>query len=285
MGGSRQAGDDVMGGDLTGRHIELGREAGAGQGHGLEVAAASLGLQRLEIQTGAAEQIDGDVALNPALDRNPLSRRILAQDVELGHAPGVGDRLPAIGRRRRLMDDQHPGRALTRHLLVFVGPAAIVGHGLAAEGVQGRFFEIGVIDQDDQHLAAQILPLEVVPIPLGRGDPIADEDQGRVLQADVLGRVAGREGDLASLGHRQGPVAQLQRRLDVGLGEAVQDHVLGPLAVRTARLEAGGGVLAAQIVDHLLLGRGGDAAPLETVVRQGSNVLGDTSCVEGRDRA
>ena len=42
-----------------------------------------------------------------------------------------------------------------------------------------------------------------------------------------------------------------------------------------------GGVLAAQIVDDLLLGRGGDAAPLETVVRQDADVLGNARGVEG----
>src|SRR5690606_31253568 len=64
-------------------------------------------------------------------------------------------------------------------------------------------------------------------------------------------------------------------------GETVQPDRLGPAAVLAARREAGGGVLAAQIVDDLLLGRGGDAAPLEAVIRQDADVFGNARGVEG----
>ena len=74
---------------------------------------------------------------------------------------------------------------------------------------------------------------------------------------------------------------------EVGGGEAVQRHVLGPGAVAAARLEAGGGVLLAQIADGHVLGRGGDAAAL--VVRPGqdaacSDSLAASKCRSGRGR-
>ena len=282
MGRARQARDDIVAGDLIGRHVEFGREGRAGQGDGLEVAAARLDLQRIEIQSCAAEQVHRHIALNPALHRHPLGRRIGTQDVELRHAPGVGDRRPAVRGRRRLVHDQHARRPVLGGLLVLVGPAAVIGHGLAAEGVQRRLLEIGVIDQDDQDLAAQVLVLEVVPVPLGRIDAVADEDQGRVLQADMLGRTAGGNGHLAALGHRQAPVPQLQRGMDVGLDETVQDDVLGPLAVGTARLETGGRILSAQVLDDLLFSRGGDAASLIGVARQDADILRNPRGVEGR---
>src|SRR5690606_33766724 len=94
-------------------------------------------------------------------------------------------------------------------------------------------------------------------------------------------RQACRHGDFLALRQRLAPVAQLQLALDVGDGETVQPDRLGPAAVLAARREAGGGVLAAQIVDDLLLGRGGDAAPLEAVIRQDADVFGNARGVEG----
>src|SRR5690606_41918125 len=58
-----------------------------------------------------------------------------------------------------------------------------LGHGLAAEGVQRRVFKVGVVDQDDDDLAAHV-GLEVVPVTLRRADAVTDEDQRLVLQVD-----------------------------------------------------------------------------------------------------
>ncbi|VTO13307.1 Uncharacterised protein [Brevundimonas vancanneytii] len=275
-----QLGHDVVGDDALGLHVHAGVEGGALQFDRLEVAAARLDLLLLKIEARAAEQVDGQIALDPAFHRHALGRRIGAHDVELRHAPGVGDRGPAVGGGLGLMHDQHARRALTCGFLELVGPAAVIGHGLAAEGVQRRVFEVGVVDQDDDHLAAHV-GLEVVPLTLGRADAVADEDQRRVLQVDAVAGQAGRHGDFLALRQRLAPVAQLQLARDVGDGEAVQADRLGPAAVLAARREAGGRILAAQVVDDLLLGRGGDAAPLEAVVRQDADVLGNARGVEG----
>ena len=50
---------------------------------------------------------------------------------------------------------------------------------LPATGSPGRF-EVGIVDQDDEHLAVHVLALEIVPAALGRVDTVADEHQRRV---------------------------------------------------------------------------------------------------------
>src|SRR5690606_17678218 len=117
VGRARQARDDVAGGHLAGRHVERGVEGGAGQLHRTEVAAARRPLQRLEVETGAAEQVGRDVTLDPGLHGNALRRGVLADDVELRTGPAVLDGGPAVGGRRVLVDDDGPGRALPRRLL------------------------------------------------------------------------------------------------------------------------------------------------------------------------
>ena len=90
-----------------------------------------LGL--LEVQSRGLEKLRGEIALDPAFERRVLGRRVLADDVE--HRVGVGilDGRPAVGGGVGLVDDQHAGGAAARRLLIFVGPAAVIGHRLAAE--------------------------------------------------------------------------------------------------------------------------------------------------------
>ena len=74
------------------------------------------------------------------------------------------------------MDDQHARGAAPRGFLIFVGPAAVIGHRLAAE-IAFPALEIGVVDEHDEHLALDVVALEIVPVALGRGHAVADEDQ------------------------------------------------------------------------------------------------------------
>ena len=63
-------------------------------------------------------------------------------------------------------------------LLVLVGPAAVVGEGLAGEEVGivgGR-----IVDDDEDDFAFDVDAGVVVPLVLGRGDAVADEDDGGV---------------------------------------------------------------------------------------------------------
>ena len=57
----------------------IAAEPAPGQVDRLEVAAARLNLQGLEIQTGALEQVDRHVALDPGLHRRRARRRHLAR--------------------------------------------------------------------------------------------------------------------------------------------------------------------------------------------------------------
>src|SRR5690606_7615777 len=271
----------VAGGDLAGGHVEAGGQAGPRQRHRTEVAAARLHLEGVEVEAGAAEQVDGDVALDPALDRHALGGRVLAHDVELRAGPAVVDGGPAIGGRGGLVHDDDAGGSAAGRLLVLVGPAPVIGHGPAVEGVQLGLFEVGVIDEDDDDLAAHVDVLEVIPVALRRGDAVAGEDQGRVGQGHAAAGQTSRDDDLLALGQGDGLAADLEGGLDVGGGEAVQGHVLGPAAVLAARLEAGRGVLLAEIAHDHVLGGGGDATPLEAVVGQHPRVLHQAGRVEG----
>src|SRR5688500_7405820 len=99
-------------------------------------------------------------------------RRIVANYVE--HRVRIGDlyRSPSIREGSELVHGETSGAALSRGLLVRVGPPTVVGHGLAAEVTLARL-EVGIVDEDDSHLAAEILALEVVPVALGRADAVA----------------------------------------------------------------------------------------------------------------
>ena len=71
------------------------------------------------------------------------------------------------------MDDQRSERPHRGGLLELVGPAAVVGHGVAAEVV----FSGRVVHQHHQDLAREVGISEVVPAVLRRLDAVADEQQ------------------------------------------------------------------------------------------------------------
>ena len=76
------------------------------------------------------------------------------------------------------MDDQYTDSATTRGLFVLVGPAAVVGHGLALEElliVGGRF-----IDDDEGDFAFEVDTGVVVPVVFGGMDAVADKDNRRI---------------------------------------------------------------------------------------------------------
>ncbi|MNQ97596.1 hypothetical protein D3C85_1132520 [compost metagenome] len=61
-----------------------------------------------------------------------------------------------------------------------------------------RGAEIGIVDQNQHDLAAQIDALVVVPAALGRIDAVADEDQRGVGQGHVVHGPVGRDDDVRS---------------------------------------------------------------------------------------
>ena len=91
---------------------------------------------------------------------------------------GVLDDVPAVAGEVGAVDDERADGAHAGGLLELVGPAAVVGEGLAAE-------ELGVVggrvaDDAEDDLALDVDAGVVVPVELGRGDAVADEDDGRV---------------------------------------------------------------------------------------------------------
>ena len=68
-----QAGDDVVALDPPAGHRQVGGE-GRAEVDRAEAGAPRLPLHRLEIEPGAAEQVDRDVALQPALEQHRLRR-------------------------------------------------------------------------------------------------------------------------------------------------------------------------------------------------------------------
>lgn len=71
------------------------------------------------------------------------------------------------------MDDKSARGALLRGDLVFVGPSSVIGHRFVAENtVDGR-----IVDEHDEHFAADVDVFVIVPIIFGRDRAISHEDE------------------------------------------------------------------------------------------------------------
>jgi hypothetical protein len=215
-------------------------------------------------------------------------RGILADDVEDRVGVRVLDGVPAVGGGPGLVDHDEAHGAPARGFLVLVGPAAVVGHGLAAEVAFSRLV-VGVVDQDERDLAVQVDALEVVPVAFRRSDPVADEDDRRVLDGDVVDAgLGGADRHLLALLPAQRLAAGLHAdrdgALDVELG---QRHVLGPgplarLQLVAAGLQARGLELVGDVGDRLGLAGRGRPAALEGVGRQDLDVFGELGRIDVR---
>ena len=119
--------------------------------------------------------------------------------------------------------------ALARAFFIFVGPAAVIGHRLAAE-IAFAALKVGVVDQHNEDLAAHVLALEIVPAALGRFHAIADEHQLRPVDVQCLVAVGwSARGNLLALGQRRRFAGNIHadgwRRGPFG---AEERHRLGP---------------------------------------------------------
>ena len=102
-----------------------------GQLDGFEAALAGGGELLVEVKACGGEELFGDVELDPACS---LEVRVFVV-AEEGFFAGVGifDDVPAVAGEVGLMNDERADGAHARGLLEFVGPAAVVGEGVAAE--------------------------------------------------------------------------------------------------------------------------------------------------------
>ena len=148
---------------------------GDAERHRLEAALHGGRLQRVEVLAGELHELARAFLGDPALERRAAGIAVLAIEVELRARPAVPDDAPVIGRRRRVVDDDRRRRALARGLLELVGPAAVVGHRLAAEQRLVAGDEARVVDQDQRRLAVHVDAGVVVPAVFGRVDAVADE--------------------------------------------------------------------------------------------------------------
>ncbi len=165
--------------------------------------------------------------------------------------------------------DRRRGAARGRDLVLVV-PAPVVEAALARE--QARV-ALRVVVHEEQHLAAQVGALEVVPRVLGGDDPVADEDDLGVVDPRLL-LAAVAPGDVVVREPQRRLVlaarhAQLARGLRADADEL--DRLLPRAALGTRleadRLEARGDVLARELV----AARAG-CAPLEEVAREEADV-------------
>ena len=239
---SRNHRQHVVADEPVNADAKVGRETGRRQGDGREVRPPGADLLRLEIEPGPGEQIDGDLALDPALHQR-MNRGGIGADHVVAVAVGGHDGGPGIGRARRLVDDQRAQGAAPGGLLELVDPTAIVGGRLAAKAaghrLAGRGFEIGVVDQDDGDLAPQIDALEIVPSPLRRRDAVADEHQRRLVDDHARDRTLGPDHGVAGLDQVAGRIAAGGQGYPRAGGdlEVDQRHGLGPAALVAGRLQ------------------------------------------------
>ena len=229
--------------------------------HRRELARARARLQRLVVLAGRLQQRRGGLERQPALDRRAAHVLVRRHQVEAFAAEALHD-VEGVAGRRGLVDDEHGRRAQFRRLLVLVGPAAVVGHGLAAEGLRiervgiGRVGHRRVVDQHQERLALDVQALEVVPLIFRRLHAVADKDDLGVLHRDRIGDVLAEGDDLVvRLERLRAPALLHDQRRDVGGREADERHLLHPRAIGIARFGAGRLELLDQIVDRELLAR------------------------------
>jgi hypothetical protein len=219
-----------------------------------------------EVLAAAREQGFGLVEPDPAVRQRLVHMAVGGVGDLLRAAPARLNDVPAISGRLGLVHDQRGGRALLGGFLIFVGPAAVIGHRAPAE----RAFEplrlpIGIVDQDDDRLPLDVDARIIVPAALGRVDAVADEHDIAVLDVDARRHAIGADHHLRPVGEAQrlGAAGEGQRA-DVPGFQLDQRHVLEPAAI-VAGLEARRLELLDQIGQRLGFARRARLAALELV--------------------
>ncbi len=201
----------------------------------------------------------GDFELDPA-GGFEAGVGVVAEEGFLGGV-GVLNDVPAVAGEVGAVDDEGADGSHAGGLLELVGPAAVVGEGFAAEefGVVGGW----VADDAENDFALDVDAGVVVPVELGGGDAVADEDDGGVegggrgeglvgngvvggVGEFLRGAVGGEEGEagLPGDGLHADEVDLLQVAapiaggLQAGEGELVGDVVGGELAAAQAGVAA-----------------------------------------------
>ena len=257
-----QNADDVLAG-LARNVIVKAERCGQAQWHRLE--AWLLGRSHLlgEIMPCGCKNLCRNALLNPAIRRSLACTGILRLRQKLRSGPARIDYIPAISGRRIVMDNEHGGSPLARGFLIFVRPAAVICHGLAAEFTsQILGIEIRVVDHDDNGFAFNIDPRIIVPALFRGNDAVADENQFVSIKRGFGDFAVAADDKIAAIckrGSLAGFVSNAQRRHILG-SNFNERNVLRPAAV-VARLQSCRPKLLDQIGDGLFLaGRTGRTA-------------------------
>ena len=102
--------------------------------------------------------------------------------VKLLTAPAIAHHFPRIARPLGLVNDEAAGGPELGGLFKFVRPAAVISHGIAAEcfGVElrgvGRIGHRRIVHEHDDHFAADVGTLEIVPLIFRSLHPVAHEN-------------------------------------------------------------------------------------------------------------
>src|SRR3546814_17791129 len=92
-----------------------------------------------------------------AVDQRLVHIVVFRIGVELRPGPTAANHVPAISRGLGLMDDEGGCGALPGGFLIFVCPAAIIGHRPTLERTfEARRLIVGIVDQDDDGLPLEI---------------------------------------------------------------------------------------------------------------------------------
>src|SRR5579875_1807266 len=147
------------------------------QFYGVEAALAGFGNLIVDAAHACCgEELLRHIVLDPGCGLQ-RSRRVALQ-VRFFDGLRIAHYLPGVAGQIGAMDDQHTDGAQTRGLLIFVGPAAVVGEGLAFEEaviVRGR-----LIHDDQKDFALDVYTGIVVPMVFGSINAIAYKNNRRV---------------------------------------------------------------------------------------------------------
>ena len=267
-----QDADDVMAGQWFDRLGDLAFRFQACQRNRLEARFLGCVLQRLIVQSSSLEEFFRLVAGDPGFHRGAIFAAVGTYQIRLRTGPGVCHDIPAIGGRGRFVHDNCSSCMLTCGFFIFVGPAAIVGHGLAFEEVRILRCKAGIVDENDHGLAGEILISVVVPV-IFRGDcAIANKDDvaridGQFCRVLVLApddRIFFQFGrDLSSVFGGEGKEGC--SRVD---GLVHHLHFLKIGSIVASRLKAKAGHFSGDPVCSCFPGRCAGAAAFERVIRQ-----------------